>query len=533
MPDGIKSYFDFAVTGADKVAAMEGTLGRVERTLGTSLPAAATRTTVATQHVAEAHAISGEKMARYGTVALALSGNMQRLGVQNEILSRTIGVGAEIMTGATGGIYLAVAAVGVLATAISVLVMKHRENEQAIKDSHKAMLDAIDANITLAALKNPTGEIARVMLARTEQEAASNVRGLEATYGDISQRRNFGGYLQKNTALIKGFAPAMSFVPYNAKELAALDKQANETAMALVVAQGQQLKIQAAKYTIEDTYRAPDNAKSIKDIKGVFNLWDSGIRDGGMRARTRSSLGVPGQMGPADLGKPAKDVYVSIADASRAATDAQIANLQVLKDTHRDTYNAMSGVSMATSKASSLFMQRLIEGENLSRLRGLTIAKYVAAGGAAAVLEGIAAVARTKAAEQIALALGTPEHPGWSGSHFASAVAWGALSGAASGAAAGMQSRATAQFDRETTKQDAASGAASGNGSGSYGASSSANPGVRVGNSGASVGTVNYNFIVTYQGGVVYGDGGTRDWFYREFVPLINEGIATGAISRN
>jgi hypothetical protein len=73
---------------------------------------------------------------------------------------------------------------------------------------------------------------------------------------------------------------------------------------------------------------------------------------------------------------------------------------------------------------------------------------------------------------------------------------------------------------------------AAGNGQ-APGVSSGTSPGVRIAASGASVGTINYNFIVTYQGATVYGDGGTRDWFYRELVPLINEGVSTGSISRN
>jgi len=235
--------------------------------------------------------------------------------------------------------------------------------------------------------------------------------------------------------------------------------------------------------------------------------------------------------GPEALGKEAKDVYVDIAKASQSSADAQIAAMEVVFAVHRRGYQGMQGLTQATQKASSLFVQRAIEGENVQRLKGLTIARYVASGAAAAVIRGLGQEAEKRAAMEVAKALASYPDPVGMARHGAAAAAFGALAGGAAGLAAGMESTAQRQFDRETTRQGTSSGYAAGNGS--PGLSSGSNPGTRIAASGAAVGTINYNFMITYQGAVVFGEGGTRDWFTREIVPLINEALSTQSISRN
>jgi hypothetical protein len=47
---------------------------------------------------------------------------------------------------------------------------------------------------------------------------------------------------------------------------------------------------------------------------------------------------------------------------------------------------------------------------------------------------------------------------------------------------------------------------------------------------GAVPQTVNFNFAVYYQGPVIFGNGGTRDWYEDQLKPMIQESLNTGAL---
>jgi hypothetical protein len=563
LTDGVKGTFDWSVTGQTKLDTLDQRLTSLENHLGSAIPKAAKQTDTALAKTGETHALSGEKIAKYGTAIGLLTGQMQRFGVQNDLVTRGVQIGTEALTGTLGTLGLVTLAVGALATGIGALVLKHRENEQAIKDSNKALLDAVDANLKLATLSNPTGAIARIYLNRTEDQIRDSIYDLTARQRTIAEQQAAGGVTNQVGIVGPGFVPKYQFVAYTAKQMTALDKEASETAIALVLAQEQQLKLQAshAPYVGEPTGPFWDEIpEKYREASQRFNIGNlppgqpdkPRPRYGSVTGRkfglgglpyTKPSVGdqpiygqtnlLPGSSEiVSQMIREGQDAYAVLAEAAKGSADVQTAALQYVFSTHAKGYSAMSAMTQATQKASSMFVQRALEGENVSRLKGLTVARYVASAGAAAVIRGLGEEAEKHAAMEIAKALGSYPDPIGMAKHGAAALAFGALAGGAAGFAAGLESSAQKQFDSETTRNGLSSGIAAGNGT-SVGLYSGSNPGGRVAASGASVGTINYNFIITYQGSVVFGDGGTRDWFYSQLVPLLNEGFSVGAIRAN
>lgn len=549
--DGIKGYFDFSVTGADKVAALEARLTEVERHLGGSLPAAAAKANQAAGSVGAAHAISGGKLAKYSSTLSVITGQTQTLGVQNTALTRIISLGTEAFTGMLGPVGLLGIAIGSVVTAIGFLVNKEREKQQVMKEGTEATLKAIDANIKLAALSNPSGAIAQTYLVRTAEQARNSVFDLEQRQRDIFNRQQAGGATNQVGIVGPGFPVKTQFVPFSLEQMAKLDKEASETAIALIIARENEIKIKLANQvgpaiglmrtdfkaeTADATDALIKQALGIQVPLGGAPLEMFNTPEGSARKTTRGiNLEQGGAKHPAvsiydQMSAAGISAYEIISTAATQSAEQQGAAFDWLVSKHQAAWSAMQGMTQSTQKAASLFVQRAIEGENVSRLKGLTVARYVASGALAAVLNGMAKEAEERAGMEAihAIAAAASGNFGSAALHTAAAAGYGALGGVASGLAAGIQSTAQRQFDAETRSTESAYGS-----TGSSSASAASNPGVRVAASGASVGTLNYNFIVTYNGATVYGDGGTRDWFYRELVPLINEGMSTGAVSRN
>jgi hypothetical protein len=420
--------------------------------------------------------------------------------------------------------------------------LRNRENEQAIKDSAKATLDAIDATIQLASINNPSGEVAQAYLARTEEQATANVQRLEATYGDVSQRRNFGGYVKRNTALIKGFVPATSFVPYNERELAELDKLASETAVALVIANQQKLKLQLARQVGPpiDLMRTDFSKEEAARAAAPRTAVDTQVPFSGvpLTAFNENIQQAPGKMGGTSVSdlvgikNPFTQHTQAVHDNTVAyhnwAEESSFAIGKVL-----DKHGMLSAGIMSLQTTTSKVIETALMRENWHRLKGVEVAKYAAGMTASALIGGIRDYAAAKVGQNIAQAvewLSNPMTAALAPGAFASAAKWSLVAGVSGGVSAALASGASKGFDKSLGNPEPAQVSVVG---GSSDVSSSSNPGVRIANSGASVGTINYNFIVTYQGATVYGDGGTRDWFQRELVPLINEGISAGSISRN
>jgi hypothetical protein len=533
ITEGVKGIFDWSVAGLEKLNAMEQRLASLETHMEKRLPEAAKHAEGATAKLGQSHVVSGEKLARYGTSVGMLTGQMQGLGIQNDLVTRGIQIGSEALTGMLGPVGMVTVAVGALAAGIAYLVNQHRENEQAIKDSTAAMEKAIEVTVRMAGAGAPGDTLATMRMYEMRDATSAKLATQQSAYSAMLQSKEAGGFTLGGKL----------YHAFDAVELAKVNKSIDETTAAIAATIDELGKL----YTIEDTYKAPSApAESAVGTKR-FDLGNIGPTSPGStgarfpKLSNRFGLGkgigvspLPGDAGTVDkMIREGQDAYAVLAEAAKGSADVQTTAMQYVFSTHAKGYAAMSALTQSTQKASSMFVQRALEGENVQRLKGVTVARYAASGMAAAVIRQLGQEAEKKAAYQAAEAIAayaSGNIPGGVG-HTAAAAAYAALAGGAAGVAAGMESTAQRKFDQETTRSGQSSGTAAGNGIG--GTSSVSNPGVRIAASGASVGTVNYNFIVTYQGATVYGDGGTRDWFYRELVPLINEGLAVGSISTN
>jgi hypothetical protein len=92
-----------------------------------------------TQKVGSAAAISGEKMAKYGTLAAKATGSLQAMGVSSEVLAAGIGVASEAMQGLASTATLIAGGIGIAAAAIGLLVTGQRELKKATEEASAAL----------------------------------------------------------------------------------------------------------------------------------------------------------------------------------------------------------------------------------------------------------------------------------------------------------------------------------------------------------------------------------------------------------
>lgn len=224
-----------------------------------------------------------------------------------------------------------------------------------------------------------------------------------------------------------------------------------------------------------------------------------------------------------------REVYAQVASNYAAALDQMESRGDEWVRRHTAQQSAAYGASQALAQSTSVVISRLLLRENVERMRGLSVVKYVAAQTASALIGGIAQYAMTKAAANIAQAfedLGNPLTVGHAPAAFAAAAKWSALAGVAGGTAAAIGQGSQRDFDRSGATSSA--GGASGAGPAAGGVASN---GIRALNAAAGPSSVIYNINVTYQGAVVFGDGGTRDWYRRELLPLLRESREMGELA--
>lgn len=145
------------------------------------------------RRVGAAASFSGERLARYGTTIGVLTGSFQRLGVQNDIVARTITVVGEGFMGMMGPIGWITLAVGALAAGIGYLIGKHRELREELERSKGALLESLPPGMaagipgvrqTLEAdLRAQLKERADLMRQIAASEADMNRESLVAAYG--------------------------------------------------------------------------------------------------------------------------------------------------------------------------------------------------------------------------------------------------------------------------------------------------------------------------------------------------------------
>lgn len=97
------------------------------------------------RRVGTAASLSGEKMARYGTVIGAATGQMQRLGVQSDVLAKGFAVLGDVTMGVIGPAGIVLIGLGAAASAVGYLIGKQKELKKATEDAMKALVDQAQA----------------------------------------------------------------------------------------------------------------------------------------------------------------------------------------------------------------------------------------------------------------------------------------------------------------------------------------------------------------------------------------------------
>lgn len=522
VKETVQGQLDWSVTGIQQLEKLDQRLTLIEQHMGQRLPAATDKAERATNKLNSS--LSGERLAKYGTSVGLMTGQMQKLGVQNEMVARTTTIVTETMMGMTSPIYLAVAAVGALATGIGYLVLKHRENEQAIKDSNKSLLDTIDANLKLAALENPNGALSRMMLSQAGSLNASGIKEAE-------ERREF---------LFKMLKLSPSLGLFSGKEIADMTKEANQLAVALVLAYEQKNKL------LGDEFVGPTAPVGLLDERkaaaATAELRRTMFRDARIRGEQQPMargegryVGAPGGLYDADNEAVVKQIsFDRTAEINAQIESEESRHLTLMlamrggyAEDLRVGYDVMYAGLRRTQEGAMKVTESLLLKENKVRLTGLNVAKYVGAGLANALAEEIANKAEKKAMWHAAEAIGSAAVGDFRGAglHAAAAAGFAALGGAV----AGMGAAAMRGSERDLMG-GGDSGGGMGRGSDTAFTRGANNPGASLVSAGAAPSTINYNVIVTYQGAVIFGDGGTRDYFYNELVPLIREARSAGAL---
>jgi hypothetical protein len=169
-----------------------------------------------------------------------------------------------------------------------------------------------------------------------------------------------------------------------------------------------------------------------------------------------------------------------------------------------------------------------VAGQMKAHIKGKDLFEAVLKSGLAAFLNDLAAKEAKKAAVDIAEAASFAAVGGWltAGQLIRSAAGHTVLAGVLGGAGMVMQAGADRAMNA-VTRQDAT---ATGGAGSSLSAQTAATAGSRLVSAGVAPQAVAYNFSTNYYGSVVYGQGGTADWFYREIVPLIQQAVNGGFI---
>jgi len=468
------------------------------------------RTTTSTGKLASVQAIGGEKMARYATSAGLLTGQMQQLGIQNELVARGFQVGTEAMTGMLGPIGLAITAGGLLATIIATLATEQSRYNQAL------LSGGTDALSRYANELGAVGDAARSALSAVRElkaDRASDIRKeisrIDANIADATRPAFGSGSLDLMfSALGGGF---QAFASQNASSvLRAANAQRKKLLEELAAMEG------AAQFVGPPAPGAAGGGSS-GGARGTGEDYLAGLL--GMRGRHGAPVGgVRGGDG-AGLGplfNPAEvsDPWIESQDAMAASSERMAQRVAV-------AYSGLQSAAIGSQTAIATVLTGLLSKEGVARMKGLAIAKYVFGETAAAGLRGIADYAKGKTMEAAALlaeAVANPLYSGLIPARIANLGKWALIGGVAGGAAAAISAGSAKQFERDTRAADQIGSVGSGGG-GVYDRS----PGTSITAAAAGPMTINQYYSVTYQGSVIYGSGGTRDWFYRELAPLMDD----------
>jgi len=552
MRERVEAEFVYSTTGVSKLGeakAAADALGKANAAVG----AGTDKVAAAAGRLAASHAISGERMAKYGTTIGVLSGSMRELGVQNDLVARGIGVATEAFTGMMGPIGIVTVAIGGLATVIARAATEsgrlRKETKSAVEGlgGYRGLMGTeFESNPAIKALfQQRTSDI--------EGELTSKRSRLDEVMGRLARSRDAGVWGENEKSLAGLRAEAGRLV----KEIIDLNLQLEQTRTDVAALNGVPILPEIVVKPPLGSGGPISNLTSTDALTRGMRLEpielpvklipEQPIMDSGRLMTSRPfnaaetfRMGTGGsQMSDEDRRAEAflkAEEMVTKAAADHAARRQKIAEAEArrrdaLIARYPKTYAGAMGAVQGMQEVSSRIVQAALLREDVSRLKGLEVVKYVAASGLKAVADELAKKASIKAAEQIAEALSSWPNPTAMAAHFAAAAAWGALGGTASGIGAAVMGGAQRDLDRGLRQAEEYGGGGVGGTSSSGGARGNVGPSASIVDAGAVSQTINYNIQVTYASAVVYGQGGTRDWFYRELVPLYKEARMAGLIA--
>jgi len=468
--------------------------------------------------------LNAREMTKYGTAVATVTGEMKSLGIQSGALSRGIDVLGGVVSGALGPGGIAFVAVGAFATLIGHLVA---EQKRLKEETDKATIALIkQAAAQGKGLAGYTAGGPRGLSAIEFEEFSgqyrmeiSKIREYKQELEDLDNyinRRSYTGKTRWDRGPWddKAVDKARSDYIRLRQELDATTEKAEELRQALL----------SAWYTTSEVSvsgKRPAGGGG-GGAGGSGNMYSQHIAAG--FADIDSTIRA---MGPGVTDQP--NITKQISEPFLTANELILEGFESMSVGVQGIYAGMHGTLRGLTLGTSEIVEAALMRENLSRLKGLDVMKFVAGQGAAALLRHMGQVAEKKAIEASAEAFLSIARstfgPASVGAGFKAAALFGLLAGGAYGAANAIERSSKLNIGQSAGSIGMLPGEGVGSGGSSGGFSSSGGWGTPVAPT-----TVNYsaNFIV--QGNGYFGSDADREIANR-VIRLLEEARGLGHLN--
>jgi len=173
-------------------ASLESALQREEASVKRFASTVERTGTPALHKMGSAASFSGEKMAKFGTVSLALTGTMSKVGVSSDALGKSFGILGDLAMGAVNPLYLVVGGLGAFASAAAVVIDHQKREKEAIQQTNEALYKQIELNRKLAE-GTPPDPLSGRMVAKTETELRKEIEETERKRAKLEAQFRAGG----------------------------------------------------------------------------------------------------------------------------------------------------------------------------------------------------------------------------------------------------------------------------------------------------------------------------------------------------
>lgn len=479
------------------MAKANATSREFERTTGTSMRKVAE----STKHLNEMQRLGGERMAKYGTVTAALTGQMGNLGIGGDAVAKTLGVANDVMAGGIGIVGGLTLGVGALAAAVGYAISQHKKWNEELEKNQKSVLGLMSKG----GIQGLDESLRGFMISSMESDFASQRDKLQAELKDLQ------------ATLVQGVAPGDELVNK------VLGRDNLETLRGKAAAAS--VKLAEVLANLEAIKRAREGPDSLSPYSQEWKdalvgpmppaaQWDGSAR--GVGAEYGALGGIQGAAGMARLSPYNSDAFgqgVGIRPGAGGGVDAanEIIPFKALSDEmQKSADEARSYFGKFQQYGASAYQAISKEAQKAHNIQGLLhlkLGKLYIAG----VKEGVAAWMDAKGqqwamqgAEEVALAISSIAKHDFAAAagHGLAAGKFFALSGGAS-IGASMVRGGGGGGQSETGYSSGMEAATAGTGSG--GSAS-----IVSGRGGASSGPMNFYLTINYAGPAVYSQGGIR-----------------------